>query len=83
MAKSLILSEREPEISYIKQMALVDTVENSRTIIANNLVLKPWERAEIKIPDELREKTLHLEITGYYEPIRTEALAALLSSSEN
>ena len=42
-ASKIIISEREPEISYLSEIALVDKTTGERTVLAANQVLKPFE----------------------------------------
>ncbi|MCP4318700.1 MAG: hypothetical protein GY789_22565 [Hyphomicrobiales bacterium] len=74
-ATTLIISEREPEISYLSEIALVERTTGARTVLAGNLVLKPFDRLELEVPKLLRDKTLDVQISGYYEPLRPPDLA--------
>ena len=75
MARSIILSEREPEISHIEKIELVDA-SNRRILLAENIILKPWDSLQLPIPENLRQGPLSMEISGYYKPINAETLAA-------
>ncbi|MEM7289151.1 MAG: hypothetical protein AAF412_02065, partial [Pseudomonadota bacterium] len=76
-AKSIIISEREPEISYLQRIELVSKTDEKRHTMAENVVLKPWEKLELKIPEKLRDQELEIEITGYYELLKPELLSQM------
>lgn len=65
-ATSIIISEREPEISYIKNIDLIKVEDGSRISLAKHVVLKPWQSLELQVPMQIRNNDLLLEISGYY-----------------
>jgi hypothetical protein len=76
-ARSVVISEREPEVSYLSEIALVDDRSGERRVLAEDLVLKPLEKVELEIPEDLAARPLTVAITGYYLPITRDVVAEL------
>jgi len=67
-AKSIIILEKEPEISFIDKIVFVDGVSRKETLLLKNVVLRPREQIAINLPSNYSLSSF-IKIYGYYEKL--------------
>lgn len=65
-SESVLLEEREPEISTISKLQLRNLVTGAIFQIGNNITLMPKDTLRVAIPEEFRTNSV-IEISGHYE----------------
>ena len=62
-AKTFVLKELEPEISYISAITAILKNGERKSLISSDIVLKPRTQIELQIPPS----SVSIEISGHYE----------------
>jgi len=73
--EAFILSELEPEITFIERISIKAEDASNDTVVAENLVIRPGNSVRFEIPRQFREKPI-LTVRGYYQPLRQREIAA-------
>ena len=64
--RSLYLSEQEPEITYVEQIAIRDAASGFEEVLARNVVLRPGWSRKFDVPERMRADA-QLVLRGYYK----------------
>ncbi len=69
-ARAIHVSEREPEVSYLREVVLISPSTNERTVLASGVQLRPQETLSLPLPSVASVGQYEVEVTGYYEVFR-------------